>query len=140
MRVQDSSKPLTVREMTLEAGASLAAVAGVLHRRDDRQSDTDRPVKARAAINDLVDSSTMPVTLVPDVPCSPRHDDVGLDNIALGRSGGARVSRFVRLPQSAILVDDLTNAVPEARAAVVYCRRLPAASRFRVNRNDGSIS
>lgn len=53
----------------------------------------DHPA-VRDAINALVDSGVVVVTLVSDVPTSRRHRFVGIDNSAAGRTAGTLMGRF----------------------------------------------
>ena len=54
----------------------------------------DHP-QVRAAIDDLVASGTLVVTLVSDVPSSRRSHYVGIDNVAAGRTAASLLGRFV---------------------------------------------
>ena len=54
----------------------------------------DHP-QVRAAIDDLVVSGTVVVTLVSDVPSSRRSHYVGIDNVAAGRTAASLLGRFV---------------------------------------------
>jgi LacI family transcriptional regulator len=54
----------------------------------------DHP-RVRAAIDELVGSGTLVVTLVSDVPSSRRAHYVGIDNIAAGRTVGSLIGRFL---------------------------------------------
>jgi len=54
----------------------------------------DHP-QVRAAIDDLVASGTVVVTLVSDVPTSRRSHYVGIDNVAAGRTAASLLGRFV---------------------------------------------
>ena len=54
----------------------------------------DHP-QVRAAIDDLVASGTVVVTLVSDVPSSRRSHYVGIDNVAAGRTAASLLGRFV---------------------------------------------
>jgi LacI family transcriptional regulator len=54
----------------------------------------DHPA-VRDAINALVDSGTIVVTLVSDVPASRRHRFIGIDNSAAGRTAGTLMGRFL---------------------------------------------
>lgn len=53
----------------------------------------DHPA-VRDAINALVDSGMVVVTLVSDVPTSRRHRFIGIDNSAAGRTAGTLMGRF----------------------------------------------
>jgi LacI family transcriptional regulator len=53
----------------------------------------DHP-QVRAAIDDLVASGTVVVTLVSDVPTSRRSHYVGIDNVAAGRTAASLLGRF----------------------------------------------
>lgn len=54
----------------------------------------DHPL-VRAAIDDLVASGTVVVTLVSDVPGSRRAHYIGIDNVAAGRTAASLLGRFV---------------------------------------------
>jgi LacI family transcriptional regulator len=54
----------------------------------------DHPL-VRAAIDDMVDSGIVVVTLVSDVPASKRSRFVGIDNVAAGRTAASLLGRFV---------------------------------------------
>lgn len=49
----------------------------------------------RAAIDDLVDSGIVVITLVSDVPTSKRHQYVGINNISAGRVAASLMGRFM---------------------------------------------
>lgn len=54
----------------------------------------DHP-RVRIAIDELVESGVVVVTLVSDVPSSRRAHYVGVDNIAAGRTAGTLIGRFL---------------------------------------------
>jgi len=78
------------------APEAVARCLGGLHGRHDAVvvMALDHP-HVRAAIDDLVASGTVVVTLVSDVPSSRRSHYVGIDNVAAGRTAASLLGRFV---------------------------------------------
>ena len=75
---------------------AVARCLAALHGRHDAVvvMALDHPL-VRAAIDDLVASGTVVVTLVSDVPASRRAHYVGIDNVAAGRTAASLLGRFV---------------------------------------------
>ncbi len=93
----------TVQTADVFTPATLAQHLGTLHGRFSAVvvMAPDHPL-VRAAIDDLVASGTVVVTLVSDVPGSRRLRFVGIDNIAAGRTAGTLLGRFVGAREGAV--------------------------------------
>jgi LacI family transcriptional regulator len=63
----------------------------------------DHP-QVRAAIDDLVESGTVVVTMVSDVPGSRRAHYVGIDNVSAGRTAGTLLGRFVGAREARVAI------------------------------------
>jgi LacI family transcriptional regulator len=63
----------------------------------------DNPI-VREAVNEVVDQNVPVVTLVSDLSSSRRHDYVGLDNRAAGRTAGYLMGRFASRKQGQVVL------------------------------------
>ena len=99
-----------VEHVDVFSAQALARHLAGLHGRHDAVivMALDHP-QVRAAIDDLVASGTVVVTLVSDVPGSRRAHYVGIDNVSAGRTAATLIGRFV----------GRSNGPREARVGIV---------------------
>src|SRR5450755_3221154 len=86
----------TIVNVDVFAPEAVARCLAGLHGRHDAVvvMALDHP-QVRAAIDDLVATGSVVVTLVSDVPTSRRSHYVGIDNVAAGRTAASLLGRFV---------------------------------------------